>query len=39
MKEFLLPKNGFFADLVDPTNLEAYLKLKKKWKVSVGNHG
>jgi len=32
---FLLPKNGFFADLVDPTNLEAYLKLKKKWKVSV----
>ncbi|MBU3188216.1 XRE family transcriptional regulator [Clostridium bowmanii] len=32
---FLLPKNNFFADLVNPTNLEAYLNLKKKWKVSV----
>lgn len=32
---FLLPKNDFFADLVNPTNLEAYLQLKKKWKVSV----
>lgn len=32
---FLLPKNDFFADLVKPTNLEAYLQLKKKWKVSV----
>ena len=32
---FLLPKNAFFADLVNPTNLEAYLQLKKKWKVSV----
>jgi Zn-dependent peptidase ImmA (M78 family)/DNA-binding XRE family transcriptional regulator len=32
---FLLPKNDFFADLVNPTKLEAYLQLKKKWKVSV----
>jgi len=32
---FLLPKNDFFADLVNPTNLEAYLELKKKWRVSV----
>jgi len=32
---FLLPKNDFFADLVNPTNIEAYLQLKKKWKVSV----
>lgn len=32
---FLLPKNVFFADLVNPTNLDAYLELKKKWKVSV----
>jgi Zn-dependent peptidase ImmA (M78 family)/DNA-binding XRE family transcriptional regulator len=32
---FLLPKNDFFADLVNPTNLESYLQLKKKWKVSV----
>lgn len=32
---FLLPKNAFFADLVNPTSLEAYLELKKKWKVSV----
>ncbi len=32
---FLLPKNAFFADLVNPTNLEAYLELKKKWRVSV----
>jgi len=32
---FLLPKNIFFADLVNPTNIEAYLQLKRKWKVSV----
>jgi len=32
---FLLPKNDFFADLVNPTNIETYLQLKKKWKVSV----
>lgn len=34
---FLLPKNDFFADLVNPTNIEAYLQLKKKWKVSVSS--
>lgn len=27
---FLLPKNAFFEDLVNPTNLDAYLQLKKK---------
>jgi Zn-dependent peptidase ImmA (M78 family)/DNA-binding XRE family transcriptional regulator len=32
---FLLPKNAFFADLVNPTSLDSYLELKKKWKVSV----
>ena len=32
---FLLPKNDFFADLVNPTNIEAYLQLKEKWKVSI----
>ena len=32
---FLLPKNAFFADLVNPTSIDAYLELKKKWKVSV----
>ena len=32
---FLLPKNSFFLDLKDANDLDAYLKLKKKWKVSV----
>ncbi|NLZ34710.1 MAG: ImmA/IrrE family metallo-endopeptidase [Clostridiales bacterium] len=32
---FLLPKNAFYSDLVDPTNLDSYVKLKKKWKVSI----
>lgn len=32
---FLLPKNTFFLDLKDTNNLDAYLKLKKKWKVSI----
>lgn len=32
---FLLPKNSFFVDLADANNLDAYVKLKKKWKVSV----
>lgn len=32
---FLMPKNSFFADLDTPTNLDSYLELKKKWKVSV----
>ncbi|SFM05238.1 helix-turn-helix domain-containing protein [Halanaerobium salsuginis] len=32
---FLLPRNAFYADLINPTNLDSYLKLKKKWKVSI----
>ena len=32
---FLLPKNSFFLDLKDANNLDAYVKLKKKWKVSI----
>lgn len=32
---FLMPKNAFFADLINATNLDAYLLLKKKWKVSI----
>ncbi|MCX7759248.1 MAG: ImmA/IrrE family metallo-endopeptidase [bacterium] len=32
---FLLPRNSFFLDLKDANNLDAYLKLKKKWKVSI----
>jgi Zn-dependent peptidase ImmA (M78 family)/DNA-binding XRE family transcriptional regulator len=32
---FLLPRNAFFSDLVNPTSLDAYLMLKKKWKVSI----
>lgn len=32
---FLLPRNAFFADLINPTKLDSYLILKKKWKVSI----
>ena len=32
---FLLPKNTFYNDLKDPTNLDSYIELKKKWKVSI----
>lgn len=32
---FLMPKNAFFADLTNPTNIDSYLKLKKKWKISI----
>lgn len=32
---FLLPKNSFFLDLKEANNLDFYLKLKKKWKVSI----
>ena len=32
---FLLPKNEFFNDLIQPLNLEYYKELKKKWKVSI----
>lgn len=33
---FLLPKDSFLADLYYPTDLEYYVEMKKKWKVSVG---
>lgn len=33
---FLLPKNSFLKDLIYPTNLEFYIELKKKWRVSIG---
>lgn len=32
---FLLPRDSFFFDLKDPTKLDAYIELKKKWKVSI----
>lgn len=32
---FLMPKNRFFAELINPTSLDTYLQLKKKWKVSI----
>lgn len=32
---FLLPKNTFYSDLRDPINLDSYIELKKKWKVSI----
>ena len=32
---FLLPKNEFFKELVQPLDLEYYKILKKKWKVSI----
>lgn len=32
---FLLPRNAFYSDLDNPTKLDSYLKLKKKWKVSI----
>lgn len=32
---FLLPKNSFFLDLKEANNLDSYVKLKKKWKVSI----
>lgn len=32
---FLLPKQTFFLDLILPTKLEAYIQLKKKWRVSI----
>lgn len=33
--EFLLPKESFLKDLLYEKNLEFYVKLKKKWKVSI----
>ncbi len=32
---FLLPRESFFKDLLHPTDLDYYVQLKKKWKVSV----
>lgn len=32
---FLLPKNAFFNDLKNPTGLEEYKELKRKWRVSI----
>ncbi len=32
---FLLPRNAFYSDLDNPINLDSYLPLKKKWKVSI----
>lgn len=32
---FLLPRDAFYSDLIEPTKLEAYTDLKKKWKVSI----
>ena len=32
---FLLPKNEFFKELIQPLDLEYYKILKKKWKVSI----
>lgn len=33
--EFLLPKNEFAKDLIDPNSLKCYEILKRKWKVSI----
>ncbi|KAB3529599.1 ImmA/IrrE family metallo-endopeptidase [Alkaliphilus pronyensis] len=32
---FLLPRESFFKDLIHPTDLDFYVQLKKKWKVSI----
>lgn len=32
---FLMPKNAFYFNLANPTNLDSYVALKKKWKVSI----
>ncbi|MBE9913672.1 helix-turn-helix domain-containing protein [Paenibacillus donghaensis] len=32
---FLLPKEAFLKDLILPNNLDFYIELKKKWKVSI----
>lgn len=33
---FLLPKNAFIKDLIYPNNIDEYIELKKKWRVSIG---
>ncbi|MDK2919606.1 MAG: hypothetical protein PWQ37_2339 [Candidatus Petromonas sp.] len=35
--EFLLPKKSFIKDLIYPTELDFYIELKKKWKVSISS--
>lgn len=32
---FLLPEESFYRDLYNPTKLNTYIELKKKWKVSI----
>lgn len=32
---FLLPRDSFYLDLNNPTNLDSYIELKKKWRVSI----
>lgn len=32
---FLLPKNAFYNDLKNPTDLKSYVELKQKWHVSI----
>ena len=32
---FLLPAKSFMNDLIYPNNLDFYIELKKKWKVSI----
>lgn len=32
---FLLPKNAFYEDLKNPTDLREYITLKRKWNVSI----
>lgn len=33
---FLLPRESFLQDLLYPNNLNFYINLKRKWKVSIG---
>lgn len=33
---FLLPKDTFYNDLINPSVLNSYKSLKEKWKVSIG---
>lgn len=32
---FLLPRNAFYNDLKNPTDLKSYIDLKRKWNVSI----
>lgn len=33
---FLLPRRSFLNDLIYPNNLDFYIELKQKWRVSIG---